>query len=161
GELEQIRSFLQEFPTDLGDQWRQQTAILRRLLPANLPFLKPNLKHVLIVPDGWLSFTPFELVPLTPDLLFIERFDVSYLPSASLLRRETERNHLRYPWEWELAAFGDPVVGDRDEPSRSPGARSMLPYSGEEIRSITEVSKGKAATHEQQDDRKEVFLAGQ
>jgi CHAT domain-containing protein len=121
---------------------------------------------VLIVPDGWLSSVPFELLPAGDgsNALLIERFSISYLPTAALLRRikpQDERLHM--PWMRQLVAFGDPTV-QPNQPTADglEGAASLapLPYSAEEVGSIAGMAHGRAELFLRALDLKRTFMAG-
>src|SRR5256712_490925 len=66
-----------------GDDWRTASTAAGRILLSGLPDLK-GVTRLLVVPDGPLHFVPFEVltVPSAHDLL-VERFEISYLPSAA------------------------------------------------------------------------------
>ncbi len=161
-QLDNVLHFLRRTPENLGDNWRQQVGILREILPAGLPEWR-GVGSVVIVPDGWLSTVPFELAATPDGTLFIDRFDISYLPTAALLRRGKTRVHsLHWPWERQLAAFGDPRGGPKQkqdggfESGREP---QRLPYAAEEIRSIARMADGRAQIFIREADQKSNFLA--
>ncbi len=61
--------------------------------------LPPTTKNLVIVPDGWLHLLPFEILPVEPPgplqetsgpARLIDRYAVSYLPSASLLLKRDD-----------------------------------------------------------------------
>src|SRR5262249_1478960 len=91
-------------------EWRPASAAAGQMLVDRLPPLG-SIRHLLVVADGPLQFLPFETltVPGSTDLI-VERFDVSYLPSAALLLRPRERatRGWAWPWQQELIAFGAP-----------------------------------------------------
>jgi CHAT domain-containing protein/Tfp pilus assembly protein PilF len=164
-DLKTVRAYLQAVPDNLGSDWRPQSSILGRIIPAALP-PSSGLRSVLIVPDGWLSSVPFDLLPAGDgsNALLIERFSISYLPTAALLRRvkpQSERLHM--PWMPQLVAFGDPTV----QPSQPTadgleGAAGLapLPYSAAEIGSIAGMARGKAELFLGSLDLKRTFIAG-
>jgi CHAT domain-containing protein/tetratricopeptide (TPR) repeat protein len=147
-EQEGMLTFLRSLPGNLGADWRQQAALFSRLIPID-SVLPVDLHHALIVPDGWLSSLPFDLIPRpgSPETLLIERFDISYMPTAALLRRPPRREGgVRFPWMPELIAFGDPVIHDSPEAPEdidNVSGLHALPYSGEEIRSIAAMTHGR------------------
>src|SRR4051794_14777901 len=168
-ELQSIRDLLQGFPHNLNsdnnsDNWQQRVLTLRILLPDNLSFMQENLKHLLIVPDGWLSFVPFDLVPTERGSHLLDRFDISYLPTAALLRREPRRAKLHMPWTRELVAFGDPASHRESadfEPMGGGGAdTAALPYSSKEVESISAMASGKTELFLGSKDLKSSFLGG-
>lgn len=82
-----------------------------------------DAKRILIVPDGPLSYLPFEILPLGGKLLADHPYLVSYVPSAtvlSLLRDMVAKRQPSLP-RGELIGFGDPAfrgrsaTGDADE----------------------------------------------
>ena len=162
-EREAVLLFLRGLPDNLRGNWRQQVAILSRLIPDGLS-LPPTMRHVLIVPDGWLSSVPFDLVPVAENsgTLLIERFDISYLPTAAILRRApATKTGLRFPWMRELVAFGNPTIQERSAMPgglENSGGLQALPYSGEEIRSISNMARGRAALFLGSADVKSAFL---
>jgi len=164
-ERQNAMSFLRGLPDNLQADWRQQTAMLAGLIPNDLA-LPSGLHHALIVPDGWLSSVPFDLVPAADNsgTLLVERFDISYLPTAALLRRSpgTEAG-LRLPWMHELAAFGNPAIQQRAETAENLETATglqALPYSAEEIQSVAKMMRGKAELFMGARDVKSAFLDG-
>ena len=155
--------FLREAPGNLSDNWRQQVEILSEILPSDLPPW-PDVRSMFIVPDGWLSTVPFELASTRNGPAFIDRFDISYLPTAALLRRgKARRNSLHWPWQRQLVAFGDPMAQakqDHDNGFESGGELQRLPYAAEEIRSIAGLAHGRTQIFIREADRKSDFLAG-
>jgi CHAT domain-containing protein/tetratricopeptide (TPR) repeat protein len=164
-EQEAMLRLLRGLPDSLGADWQQQAALFARLIP-NDSALPAGLRHALIVPDGWLSSLPFDLIPRagSPDTLLIDRFDISYMPTAALLRRPPRpEGRIRYPWMRELVAFGDPVIHNSQEtPENLDTVSGMhaLPYSGEEIRSIAAMTHGTSELMLGSQNVKSVFLAG-
>jgi CHAT domain-containing protein len=161
-----IHSLLGNLPESLVHASQEQATLLNNLFPAESA-LPPDIRHILIVPDGWISFLPLDLLHLrgATQPLLIEQYDISYLPTAALLRRvhEPERR-LRFPWTRELVAFGDPSTkssnsapsfGDSDLTDSQP-----LPYSETEIRAIGELLPGASQLFLKQNDLKKFFLDG-
>ena len=91
----------------------------------------------------------------------IEGYDISYLPSAALLQRK-QKHGLLWPWNHELAAFGNPVV-KADVADGLPGGNSAqlqsLPHSEEEIKSIAGFVSGHLQLFLQTNDLKKIFLS--
>jgi CHAT domain-containing protein len=71
--------------------------------------------RVVIVPDGALAYLPFEALPGRERM--IERFSVSYAPSASTLAALRDRDRQRSSPERTLLAFADPSSAGRKESS--------------------------------------------
>ena len=162
---ERILAFLKALPDNLRGDWRQEVAILGRLIPGGVP-RSADLRRALIVPDGWLSTLPFDLLPdgEKQNALLLERLDISYLPSAALLRRVNTRDQSwNMPWVRQLSAFGDPVVqphrNTADELERGPTLQP-LPYSAAEIRDIAALGSGRSELFLGPADLKAAFLTG-
>jgi tetratricopeptide (TPR) repeat protein len=164
-DLKTVRAYLQAVPDNLGGDWRRKSSILGRIIPARMPPAS-RVRSVLIVPDGWLSSVPFDLLPAGDgsNTLLIERFSISYLPTAALLRRvKPEGEHLHMPWMRQLVAFGDPTV-QQSQPTADglEGTASLasLPYSAAEIGGIAGMTRGKAELFLRSLDLKRTFMAG-
>ena len=166
-EMEQLIKTLSGFPDSLGTDWRAAMAKVSASLPPNVaPLNNGESRHLMIVPDGFLSQLPFELLPDTSGKLVVEDHDVTYMPSAVLLLRGSVGNKRawRFPWQEQLVAFGDPTITGTGESSvlasRTAGTEqiSALPASGEEIRSIAGMSSGRSRLYMNDSDRKSVFF---
>jgi len=148
GERERILGLLRRMPDNFSGDWRRETAILARLIP-NAVSLPTGVRHLVIVQDGWLSSVPFDLVPVNEDsgALLIERFDISYLPTAALLRRPSIERRIHFPWTIELTAFGKPETAtgaDALQNFQEVTRLRPLPFSEEEIRGIAGIASGRA-----------------
>jgi tetratricopeptide (TPR) repeat protein len=132
----------------VNDDFRPTSIDAGRLLLSGLPDSK-RITRLLVVPDGPFHFIPFEAltIPTTQELL-VERFEISYLPSAAFLARRDAHADRPWTWPWErqLVAFGDPPPTSAGP---SPGAAALpdLSYADEEIRSIAESLSGRAELH--------------
>lgn len=83
----------------------------------------PPGASVIIIPDGVLSYLPFETLvtgtkrgragEIRPPYL-LEKCRISYVPSAAALAAIRSVNPSRSDWGKELLAFGDPVVERRE-----------------------------------------------
>lgn len=137
--------------------WRQDSAEAGRLLLAAVPQLNhPAIRHAIVINDGPLHLTPFELLTLpTSNQLAIERFDVSYFPSATqyVLHKDPERPPVRWPWQSSLLAIGAPAVSADANPL-SPGETAPLPFAQHEIDSIARQLPGRTAAHTGPDARR-------
>jgi CHAT domain-containing protein/tetratricopeptide (TPR) repeat protein len=163
---QRILASLKALPDNLRGDWRQEVAILGRLIPGGVP-RAANLRRALIVPDGWLSSLPFDLLPdgEKQNALLIERLDISYLPTAALLRRVNPRDrNPHFPWMRQLVAFGDPAMPRNQHPAddleRGPSPQP-LPFSAKEIQEIAAMSAGRSELFLGPADLKRAFLAGQ
>jgi CHAT domain-containing protein/Tfp pilus assembly protein PilF len=161
-----IQELLRNFPNNLRQIANNQGSPLDVLLPNNWS-LPPGIRHLMIVPDAWISYVPFDLLHGAGDSksLLIEQYDISYLPSAALLRRSASADqHVRWPWTRELVAFGDPVIKDEQTESSVQDADQQgslrLPYSAKEIEDISQLVRGTSQTFLQRSDLKKPFLSG-
>jgi CHAT domain-containing protein len=150
GAAEEVSSFASELSSGSGEEWRRASEALgKRLLSGVQPLGRPDLRHLVFVPDGRLGAVPFEALqpPSAAGTLLVERFDVSYLPSASILLRGDPPafGWWSLPWGRQLVAFGDPLLST---PSREelPGEerRGRLATSAEEVREIARLGGGRA-----------------
>jgi CHAT domain-containing protein len=162
-ERQQILAFLRLLPGNLAQDWRSQTKLLAPLIPEGVS-LPSAVTHALIVPDGWVSSVPFDLIPIDKsDRMLIERVDLSYLPTAALLRRPPLNQPRAYfPWARELVAFGNPQPPKRPLDSASfegEAAFEPLPYSAKEISSISQMVRGRANVFLGVTNLKSTFLA--
>jgi len=167
-ELPAISSFVSAVSADSGDGWRAAGASIGdRLLAAVPPLQHPSARHLVIVPDGPLGELPFELVSVGGGPLLVERFDVSYLPSAVILQRERPswKASWAFPWKRQLIAFGDPRIARGGKQSAfeelgGPELLGDLPASAEEVRAIAAICPGRSELHLGKDDRKAPLLKG-
>jgi CHAT domain-containing protein len=114
----------------------------------------------MIVPDGPLNFVPFEALTLpAAGTLVVERFAVSYLPSAALvLRPPANARRWAWPWERELVAFGDPAPA-ASYPLETV-QRPPLPYAAEEVRRVAQALGGRDEIHVGAEARKQFVTDG-
>ena len=108
-----------------------------------------GVTRLLVVPDGPLHVVPFEAltVPGAHDLL-VERFEISYLPSAAFLVRS--RTAPPAPVDVAVAArsWWPSAIRRRRRPHRRRrSAAPRLSYADEEIRGIAEVAARAAELH--------------
>jgi len=126
-----------------GDRdWRSASVAAGRILLEGLPKIA-GVTRLIVVPDGPLQAIPFEAltIPGAQELL-VERFEISYLPSAAFLvrRKPPPDRPWLWPWQRALVAFGDP-------PPASAAARPRLSFADQEIQGIAESLSGKAELH--------------
>jgi len=164
-EMTRIREFLDGMPNILSEPWQERTKVLDTLVPRDANFLH-GVRHMVIVPDGWISYIPFDLVHAGPDpnSLLIEDYDISYMPTAALLRRpRPPERRLWFPWTRELSAFGDPTIGPAattNPPAETENTGAQrLPFSEREILSIAKLIHGRGKVFLQQNDLKKFFLS--
>jgi CHAT domain-containing protein len=124
---------------------------------------------LLIVPDGVLDTLPFEVLKVETDRssLLVERFDVSYLPSSSILLRQppAPKRSWHFPWRRQVLAFGDPITSSRPDSNLldvipEDELRRRLPTSAGEVRAIAKASSGRSEIHLAGDDLKKYLLEG-
>jgi len=165
-EMEAFAQVASQFPDILGNDWQKDFHKIGNMLAKDIaPLTQDRLPHVLIVPDGFLSLIPFELLPTASGRPLLESRDVTYMPSAVLLLRGALQNasSTRLPWQQQLVGFGDPAVIGGGESSLTSASRGeitgSLPASGEEIRGIARMSAGRTRLFLGLDDRKQTFFA--
>ncbi len=163
-EMNALENFVSELPDNLSKNWQKDFQKIGAMLPKGVtPLADNHYSHVLIVPDGFLSLVPFELVSNASGKPLLESHDVAYLPSAVLLLRGALKNasSIRLPWQQQLVGFGDPqVIGTGESPltSRPRQGTGSLPASGEEIRAIANMSAGRTRLFLGPEDQKQSFF---
>jgi CHAT domain-containing protein/tetratricopeptide (TPR) repeat protein len=164
-EMDALQRFITGLPDNLSSNWQKDfQKISSVLLGETLPLAQDRYSHVLIVPDGFLSLLPIELLPTASGRPLLESRDVTYMPSAVLLLRGAmyKASTTRMPWRQELAGFGDPTVIGGGESSLTSAPRGeisgSLPASGDEIRGIARMSAGRSRLFLGADDRKQTFF---
>jgi CHAT domain-containing protein/tetratricopeptide (TPR) repeat protein len=165
-EMEAFAQVVSQLPDMLGDDWQKGFHKIGNILAKDIaPLTQDRYSHVLIVPDGFLSLIPFELLPTASGQPLLETRDVTYMPSAVLLLRGAMQNAsaTRLPWQQQLVGFGDPSVIGGGESSLTSAPRGelagSLPASGEEIRGIARMSAGRTKLFLGPEDRKQTFFA--
>jgi hypothetical protein len=147
---------LREAARERSGDWRARAAAIGRTLLADIPPLRgPELRSVIVVPDGTLALAPFELLQIPgDDRTLVERAPVFYLPSAGLLLRDPAgRRGWAPPWRRELLALAAPAVpissgaGPLGALAGDPAAWAPLPMAGEEARAIAGLLPGRSDLH--------------
>jgi len=169
-DLGEISALSQDLATSPGQTWKSHSERLGKLLLSGIePLAQKGLQHLLIVPDGVLDSLPFEALRLEtdPSSLLVERFDVSYLPSSSILLRQPPApgRSWHLPWRRQVLAFGDPITPSRRDSNLvevflEDELRRPLPTSAEEVRAIARASSGRSEIHLAGDDLKKYLLQG-
>jgi CHAT domain-containing protein len=153
---------IQRFTTAVqarGTDWRSPSADVGSILLGTVPLTA--VQHLLVVSDGGLQFVPFEALILpASNTLAIERFDVSYLPSAAYLLRPRDPHRASWTWPWQrtLVAFADPTPA-----SSYPLETRALPpllHAREEAQRVAHEVGGRADLHLGDGARKGVVLDG-
>ena len=112
--------------------------------------------------DG-LGSSPSTSFRSTADSLLIERFDISYLPTAALLERRHSSPKIYFPWTRELVAFAEPSTGNQTRDADAvldASADPPLPYSGLEVKQIAAMTNGKSDLLVGPADSKSSFFNG-
>ncbi|MGZ4860986.1 MAG: CHAT domain-containing protein, partial [Candidatus Angelobacter sp.] len=164
-EMDAFQHFVTGLPDNLSSDWQKDFQKITSMLPKDIaPFAQNRYSHVLIIPDGFLSLVPFELLPTASGQPLLESRDVTYMPSAVLLLRGAmqKASATRLPWQQQLVGFGDPAVIGGGESSLTSAPRGeiagSLPASGDEIRGIACMSAGRTKLFLGQEDRKRTFF---
>ncbi|MFH1863061.1 MAG: CHAT domain-containing protein, partial [bacterium] len=112
---------------------------------------KIKTEHLVIVPHGILHYLPFQALQNQEGEYLLDRFCISYLPSASALKYILPK---RRPKGQKLLALGNP--------STNVEGFAPLPYCEEEVRSIAELYQDKLVlTQSTATEDKFVLLASQ
>jgi tetratricopeptide (TPR) repeat protein len=142
---------------DPNDGWKD----LSRSLGGQLLTGVSLRRHIIVVPDGPLAAVPFEVLA-EPGLgtPLIEKHDVSYLPSAQFLRRQSETgSRWLVPWRTQLAAFGDPPVAAGDTFAASERWQ-RLAASADEVSGIARLLPGRSRIYLGANARKRYLMGG-
>ena len=82
-EMDAFQRFVTGLPDNLSGDWQKDFQKIGGMLPRDIaPFAQDRYSHVLIVPDGFLSLLPVELLPAASGQPLLESRDVTYMPSA-------------------------------------------------------------------------------
>jgi CHAT domain-containing protein len=161
-DIASIRGFAATLRHASDASWRKPARNTGDLLLSGIP-MDAGIASLLIVPDGILCSIPFEALSTGSSKLsgqsLLERFRVSYLPSAALLMRERTAHAPAAPWRRQLIAFGDPLTSTSGV---LPGDDrwSRLPESARELWSIARALPGRAALHMAAGDQKQYLFNG-
>ena len=102
------------------------------LLGPALAELRPEVKRLIIVPDGPLHYVPWDALRVTDDRLVVERFAVSVAPSAAVVamlwRRPRSVPPARPPVS-RVLAIGDPKFPERDADSENAPSAATETYA--------------------------------
>ena len=150
-ELGEISSLLNEASAGTTDGWKRPAATIGARLLGGIPALgRPEATHLIVVPDGVLGEIPFELLDAGTGSPVIERFDLSYLPSAAVLLRDSSgpSHFWAPPWKRQLVSFAAPRIhrATHGAAMEIGGAElnNPLPASAEEARAIAHTCPGRA-----------------
>lgn len=142
-----IEAYLESLRSGRAD-WRAASEKLGKATLGVLGKL-PVVDQLIIVGDGRLQSLPFESLQAPGfNQLLIDRFTVSYLPSASMLAGAQAGRDWASPWRTILVAFASP-----NQPASSSGSRLFtegladLPGATEEARAAASAISGRALVH--------------
>ncbi len=138
--LERIRippkTSLGKSTSDLGQLFRNQARTLFQVLIAPVEEQLKGKEDLILILDGILYYVPFETLLIDEDHLLIERFCITYAPSATIwasLQKKPKQQNAK-----ALVAFADPVLDSST--SSVDGTRfgnlERLRYSREEVEGI-------------------------
>jgi tetratricopeptide (TPR) repeat protein len=150
-DLGEISSLLNEASAGTTDGWKLPAATIGARLLGGIPVLgRPDVTHLIVVPDGVLGEIPFELLDAGTGSPIVERFDLSYLPSAAVLLRDSSGPSRFWapPWKRQLVSFAAPRIqlASQGAAMELGGAElsNPLPASAEEARAIARTCPGRA-----------------
>lgn len=140
---ERVEDFVGLIARDDGDRWRRLGGRLwADLVEPWIGELPPGTRSLVIVPDGILASLPFEvLAPAAPDARrLLERYDVSYAPSATALG-ELEAVRPSSERIADILVVADPTLADRASRTAAMEAEgafdlAALPRAAAEARAI-------------------------
>jgi CHAT domain-containing protein len=146
----QEREAITALPSMLADpnqtNWRDSAVVAGKLLLSGIPALQSDaVKNVVVIADGPLWRIPFEALPLDASRLMVERFAVSYSPSAAILAagRQKKRGFI-WPWQVTLEAVADPSPGPGNDHSPAQKNWFRLPEAAREVSGIAHELGGRA-----------------
>jgi CHAT domain-containing protein/Tfp pilus assembly protein PilF len=142
------RDYLQVLHRPSADDAHERATALSRLLDVDaMTRLLPDEARLIVVPHGILHYVPAETL-VSRDRYLVERFVVSYAPSASSLAYLRKKDGRAAAGE--LVAVGDPLSAPA-APSAERGVAlaalsrlKPLPHSGRELRRVTSLLAGPA-----------------
>jgi len=149
-DLGEIASLLNEASAGTTDGWKRPAAAIGAWLLGGIPALgRPDATHLIVVPDGVLGQIPFELLDAGTGSPIVERFDVSYLPSAAVLLRDSSGPSRFWapPWRRQLVSFAAPRIQASHGAAMELGGAELsnpLPASADEARAIARTCPGRA-----------------
>ncbi len=142
--------------------WEELAQAVAAILPRDTaPMGDASVRRLVIVPDGTLHLVPFEVLPLGDGRRVVERFAVTYLPSAHFLRPAAAPAARRWPWAVELAAFADPLPGPSGGTTPFDSGWARLPFAAEEAKIAAGALAGRARLHIGAENRKRHVLSAE
>ena len=166
GIRERLRSFRTSLSDPLAADWRASaTSISTILLDGVAPQLSTEgIRNLVIVPDREISLIPMEVLPL-PSLSnqrIVDRYAVSYLPSALLVEAQARPRRTVPFWRRTLLAFGDPAPNGSADSVVVPSDRDSrrLPAAREEVQSLGAITGGRTSIFTGLDASKQNLRAG-
>jgi tetratricopeptide (TPR) repeat protein len=172
GSLDRIHARGRDSLEGDGESWEPLSPEVGSYLASFLTCLaQADLQHLILVPDGILKTVPLELLRVpggnADSFLIVERYDVSYLPAASLIKSQSAypRKEWAWPWQRRLLAFADPSMPAGSSSASTDvlppdNAQLRLPESAAEALSVGRIVGGRSEIHLTADARKEYLLKG-
>jgi CHAT domain-containing protein len=100
---------------------------------------------------------PFEALTLDSGELWVQKFEIGYLPYAGMIAESRQSDRWAAPWRVMLSAFADPGPAPASGKQWAP-----LPQARREVEGIANLSGARARLHTGADARKRwLLLAGQ
>jgi CHAT domain-containing protein len=158
------KQMLAEVPRLLSDPSRTDwenalRPVAGMLLSEIAPLRDPQVRRLIIIPDGLLSSVPFDALPFDKGLM-TERFAISYLPASSLVTSTPVHRQIRWFWQTSLKAFADPAPGEGAKAELADRAElPRLPAARDEIAAIASAVGGRSQLYSGQSALKTQLLA--
>ena len=140
---------LESYPAVLADShqqnWSSQASRIAGMLLFDSSLAGEEISSLKILADGPIARIPFETLPFANSLT-VQRFTISYSPSASLIRPGTTAR-IVWPWQILLKAIADPApMPDAENRSIAAGWQ-RLPEAAGEASSVARVLGGKSLVY--------------
>jgi CHAT domain-containing protein len=165
-----LRQRLKEFNLALADvstqAWREKARSIGKELLDGLGTVlsSPAATNIIVVPDREVSLIPFEVLPLQDGSAkrVVDRYAVSYLPSASLLHLAAGARAVFPFWRRTILALADPAPRPSAGSFTMPSARAArrLPAAEDEVRTIGAITGGKTSTYTGSQATREHLMRG-
>jgi CHAT domain-containing protein/Tfp pilus assembly protein PilF len=170
-----LRKVFDQLMESLQDPARQDLTFVKpsrelyRLLLGPAASVLEPMKHLIIVPDGFLGALPFDAL-LYQDAVHdssdrgtnypyvVRKWSVQYAPSASFLTYLSQHKSDRTVWSKDFLILGDAVYEDESFASRERALSSLDPRKFERLKKTREEALA-LSRHLVQESEAEVFLS--